>query len=170
MVCASCAIAVLFKYQLLMRLEQPWVSGWSGLAATVTCVNHCWHLEGQLAQFAPVLQSFRTSLSPSMGDSTKLKAETDQNWFFYKFDQKWNGAKNNDVVSAKTKQAEFITLFQPKLKINYAECIMYECLLLLTGVIMLELSVNSGYKNVYQCIQSLQRRKLHQTAGHLMMC
>jgi len=45
-----------------------------------------------------------------------------------------------------------------------------DCLLLLTHVITLDITVDSGYKSVYRCIQSLQCRKLHQTAGHLTMC
>jgi len=44
-----------------------------------------------------------------------------------------------------------------------------DCLLLLTGVIMLDISVDSGYKSVDRCTQSLQCRKLYQTAGHLTM-
>jgi len=46
-----------------------------------------------------------------------------------------------------------------------------DCLLLLSAdrVIMLEHSVVSDYKGVYPCIQSPQCRKLHQTAGHLLI-
>jgi len=34
----------------------------------------------------------------------------------------------------------------------------------------LDILVDSGYKSVCRCIQSLQCRELYQTAGHLTMC
>ena len=42
-----------------------------------------------------------------------------------------------------------------------------DCLLLLTGSFTLELSVDSDYKRVYRCTQSLQCYKLYQTVGNL---
>jgi len=36
-----------------------------------------------------------------------------------------------------------------------------DCLLLLTGVITLDITVDSGYESVYRCIQSLECRKLY---------